>query len=275
MPFTPSHIAAILPFARTPLLPASLAIGSMVPDLPYFVPLPVEREFSHSLLGVPLVDLPMGIASLLFWVLVFRAPLLDFAPAWLRRRFVLPGPWLRSAPALALGALLVLASLTVGIATHLVWDAFTHPDGWAVLRLAPLRHEFGAFTGYRWAQYGSSAVGLVVLGVWGAVWVRRVPIHALPRTRLRASWRIMCWIAVATVLIAVALTIWVGGVLGGSDVFGRVVLYHTATRAIAAAGVLAVLICFAWYLLPRRLTPGASGRGDQTDRSTATTLPST
>ncbi|MET0991529.1 MAG: DUF4184 family protein [Lacisediminihabitans sp.] len=271
MPFTPSHIAAILPFVRTPLLPASLAIGSMVPDLPYFVPLPVERELSHSLLGVPLVDVPMGIVSLLFWVLVFRAPLLDFAPAWLRRRFVLPGPWPRTASRLALAALLVLASLIVGIASHLVWDAFTHPDGWAVLRIAPLRAQFGPFTGYRWAQYGSSALGLLVLAVWGAVWVRKAPVRALPPTRLRASWRLVGWIAVASVLAAVALTIWVGGVLGGSDVFGRVVLYHTATRSIAVAGVLAVLICFAWYLVPRRRDP----RGDQTERSTATTLPST
>ncbi|MET0806095.1 MAG: DUF4184 family protein, partial [Lacisediminihabitans sp.] len=255
MPFTPSHIAAILPFVRTPLLPASLAIGSMVPDLPYFVPLPVERELSHSLLGVPLVDVPMGIVSLLFWVLVFRAPLLDFAPAWLRRRFVLPGPWPRTASRLALAALLVLASLIIGIASHLVWDAFTHPDGWAVLRIAPLRAQFGPFTGYRWAQYGSSALGLLVLAVWGAVWVRKAPVRALPPTRLRASWRLVGWIAVASVLAAVALTIWVGGVLGGSDVFVRLVLYHTATRSIAVAGLLAVLICFAWYLLARRRYP--------------------
>jgi len=273
MPFTPSHIAAVLPFVRTPLLPASLAIGSMVPDLPYFVPLPVEREFSHSLPGVPLIDLPMGIASVLFWVLVFRAPLLDFAPAWLRRRFVVPGPWPRSASALALGALLVLASLTVGIATHLVWDALTHPDGWAVLRIAPLRHEYGPFTGYRWAQYGSSALGLLVLAVWGAAWVRRAPVHALPPTRLRASWRVVGWLAVASLLATVALTIWIDGVLGGSEIFGRVVLYHVATRSIAAAGVLAVLICVAWYFVPRRAHPSDGGR--QTDRSTATTLPRT
>ena len=270
MPFTPSHVAAILPFVRTPLLPASLAIGSMVPDLPYFVPLPVEREFSHSLPGVPLVDLPMGIATVLLWVLVFRAPLLDFAPSWLRRRFVLPGPWPRTPRAVVIGALLVLASLVIGIATHLVWDAFTHADGWAVLHVTVLREQYGPFTGYRWAQYGSSVVGLLIISAWGALWVRRTPQHAIPLSRLRTSWRLVAWIAVAAVLAIVAVLIWGAGLLNGADLFDRVVVYHVATRSIAAAGVLAVVLCVAWYLLPR-----GRGHGGQTDRSTATTLPNT
>ncbi|MBK4347616.1 DUF4184 family protein [Lacisediminihabitans changchengi] len=270
MPFTPSHIAAILPVVRTPLLPASLAIGSMVPDLPYFVPLPVEREFSHSLPGVPLVDLPMGIASVLLWVLVFRAPLLDFAPAWLRRRFVMPKPWQRTTRALVTGALLVLLSLTVGIATHLIWDALTHPDGWVVLHAAVLREQYGPFAGYRWAQYGSSVVGLLVVAVWAVVWVRRTPLHALPLSRLRRSWRVVAWVAVAGVLTVIALLIWIAGLAGGSELLDRVVVYHVATRSIAAAGVLAVLLCLGWYLLPR-----GRGRDGQTERSTATTLPNT
>jgi hypothetical protein len=268
MPFTPSHIAAVFPFARTPLLPASLAIGSMVPDLPYFVPLPVEREFSHSLPGVPMVDLPMGVVSVLLWVLVFRAPLLDFAPAWLRRRFVMPGPWAREPRAVVVGALLVLASLAVGIATHLIWDAFTHPDGWVVMHVAVLREQYGPFTGYRWAQYGSSVVGLLVIGVWVMAWVRRARPHAISPSRVRASWRVVAWVAVAAVLTVVAVLIWLDGLSSGADLFDRVVVYHVASRSIAAAGALAAVLCLGWHLLPSRSTA-------QTERSTATTLPST
>src|SRR5215207_10039344 len=43
MPFTPSHMAAALPFVRTPLIPSAIAIGTMAPDVPYFVPLGVAR----------------------------------------------------------------------------------------------------------------------------------------------------------------------------------------------------------------------------------------
>ena len=37
MPFTPSHAVVALPFVRTPLVPAAIAIGAMTPDLPLFV----------------------------------------------------------------------------------------------------------------------------------------------------------------------------------------------------------------------------------------------
>jgi hypothetical protein len=61
VPFTPSHVAAVLPFARTPLVPSALVIGSMGPDLFYYVPLPIERSFTHSLTGVFTVDLVLGV----------------------------------------------------------------------------------------------------------------------------------------------------------------------------------------------------------------------
>ncbi|MEE2045837.1 DUF4184 family protein, partial [Nocardiopsis tropica] len=38
MPFTLSHVAAVLPLARTRLPPAALVVGSVVPDLPYYLP---------------------------------------------------------------------------------------------------------------------------------------------------------------------------------------------------------------------------------------------
>ncbi|MDQ7908342.1 DUF4184 family protein [Phytohabitans sp. ZYX-F-186] len=42
MPFTGSHPAAVLPLVRWGLPPAALVIGSMVPDLPYYLPTPVN-----------------------------------------------------------------------------------------------------------------------------------------------------------------------------------------------------------------------------------------
>jgi hypothetical protein len=62
MPFTTSHVAAILPFARA-LVPAALVVGSMAPDLFYSVPTDVSRELSHSLPGFITVDLALGLAA--------------------------------------------------------------------------------------------------------------------------------------------------------------------------------------------------------------------
>ena len=38
MPFTGSHAAAVLPFARSRLPASALVIGSVAPDLPYYLP---------------------------------------------------------------------------------------------------------------------------------------------------------------------------------------------------------------------------------------------
>ncbi|MFM9919761.1 DUF4184 family protein [Lacisediminihabitans sp. H27-G8] len=254
MPFTPSHIAAILPFVRSPLAPAALVIGSMVPDLPYFLPLGIPRGLTHSIPGVPLADLPMGIVVLVLWIFVFRAPIGDFAPDWVRARLRPPeGP--PRLPRFSRVAM-ILVSLLVGIATHLAWDSFTHPDGWVVLHVAGFRAQLGPFAAYRWAQYASSVGGLVIVAIWAVGWVRRMPsvgtrASGTDSTRLDSRVRIAVWVTIGVVLAAVALAIWIGGVAAGADLFDRTVLYRTATISIAFSGLLAVLACLGWYVLPK------------------------
>jgi hypothetical protein len=54
MPFTPSHAVIALPFVRTPLVPAAIAIGAMAPDLPLFVRgLPLHYGVTHSFAWLP------------------------------------------------------------------------------------------------------------------------------------------------------------------------------------------------------------------------------
>jgi hypothetical protein len=264
MPFTPSHVAAILPFARTPLLPAGLAIGSMAPDLPYFVPIGFSRELTHSVLGAVVADVPMGIVCYLIWVLVLRAPLLDFSPRWLHDRFRVR----RSGRPLWATALLLLAALAVGVATHLAWDSFTHPDGWVVLHVAALRAYLGPLPASRWLQYASSVFGLVALAIWVIGWARSTRAESRDYLRIGRIGRLVLWLATAGTLVVVAATVWVRGQFRGFEAFDRVLLYDTAVYSIGAAGLLGLIACLAWYLLPRR-APG------QTERSTATTLPST
>jgi hypothetical protein len=264
MPFTPSHVAAILPFARTPLLPAGLTIGSMVPDLPYFVPIGLSRGFTHSLGGAVVVDLPMGIACYLIWVFLLRAPLLDFAPRWLHDRFRVR----RTARPVWASALLLLAALVVGIATHLAWDSFTHSDGWVVLHVAALRANLGPLALARWLQYASSAFGILVLAIWATGWVRTSVAEPLAYLRTGRTGRLAAWIAIASTLVVIGAIVWLLGQFHVVEAFNRGLLHYTATYSIAAAGLLALVACLAWYLFPRR-------GHDQTERSTATTLPST
>ena len=127
MPFTGSHPAAVLPLLRLGLPASALVIGSVTPDLPYYVDLPVTSAQTHSLTGVLGADLILGICAYLLWHLLLVPPLIWVAPAGLQRRIpdhLRTGPRLSTAGDLARVGL----ALTIGALTHVLWDAFTHAD---------------------------------------------------------------------------------------------------------------------------------------------------
>ncbi len=248
MGFTLSHPAAVLPFVRTPLLPAGLAIGSMVPDLPYFVPIGLTPEYTHSPIGALTANLPLGIACFVLWVFLLRSPLLDFAPSWLRGRFVVAG---LDRSRVAAAALLV-GSLLVGIATHLLWDSFTHPDGWMAMNIAFLQAQLGPFPLYRWGQYISSVAGLIIIAVWVARWVARTEKPSAVYRRTTREIRLTAWCVVAGILVLTASATWIGGLLRGLFPVDRKLVYDTAVFSIALSGLVGLLFCLGWYLVPER-----------------------
>jgi len=174
MPFTPTHVVAILPFARARLFPFSaLAIGAMIPDLPLFFP-GVEYGQTHSAIGVLSASLPLGLVAFWFFQLVLREPLVDLAPSWARRRLVVDLTPLSHRS--FVGFLGVALAVTLGSYTHVFWDEFTHRWGWGVQWLDPLSRDV-AVAGtsvpvYKLLQYGSSLLGLPVL-MW-SLW-RKAP----------------------------------------------------------------------------------------------------
>lgn len=173
MPFTISHIAAILP-ANRPLrrwgLLSAAIIGTMVPDFGFLFPGHLARSQTHSTLALLKFCLPVGlVAWTLFQVLV--------KPAW---GAVLPDGWrmrlLAEHPSARLKYwrvwLVAAAAILAGAITHLVWDGFTHEDGRGV-RMLPFLEDSGPGIGghalplYRWLQHGSSVLGLIVV-LWAA-----------------------------------------------------------------------------------------------------------
>jgi hypothetical protein len=124
------------------------------------------------------------------------------APAGLRGR--LEG---RLAPGLASGissarqGVLLVAALMIGTATHLGWGEFTHARRWDAEHVAALAQSWEPLPGYRWLQYASSVVGLVVLLAWFVRWWRRtsaVPASSDPAAR---------WAGGTVLLAAVLLAI--------------------------------------------------------------------
>ncbi|MFF9336772.1 DUF4184 family protein [Streptomyces albogriseolus] len=172
MPFTLSHPAAVLPLLRPPFSAAALVCGTIAPDVPYFlgaagIPVSAQSWYepflnattSHQLSGTA-VPAVFG-AALMAAYAVVRRPVAALLPAGLSPA----GPHRRGRPLRRAGWSAL--SLAIGILTHLVWDSFTHTDGYLVTHLDILRtHLAGDLTVARAAQHLSTALGLVAIAVF-------------------------------------------------------------------------------------------------------------
>lgn len=249
MPFTPSHMAAALPFVRTPLIPAALAIGTMAPDVPYYIPLGVPRGLTHSLPGVIIADLPMTIVLTLMWFAVLRAPLIDLSPRFLRERMPARGVLGWRAPDrrwLAAVGILICSAL-VGILTHVAWDSFTH-GGWLVDALPLLATRLGPLPLHTLLQHASTIGGLVALALWGRYWVRRTPpIEGRPDVA-GSRFRSVSWIAVVVAFGAAGFIAWMSGIVRGVAPFDPSLVFLGATVAGAVAGATGFAVCAAWWI---------------------------
>lgn len=192
MPFTFSHPAAVLPFARLRLPAPALIIGSIVPDLGYYVPLPWDSMWMHTPAGA-LTDLACGIVAFALWRVGIAPAAVDIMPAQWRRRVAAPKPHLGLR-----GASAVVAAIALGMLTHLVWDAFTHDWMWGPTHLAWLNHRLGPLAVYNWAQCTSSAGGLVVVYLWWRSWWKRSRLRSPLPPGLPEWMRNVCWTVIAT-----------------------------------------------------------------------------
>jgi len=168
MPFTLAHPAAVFPLAQKPLQFSALVAGSVAPDLPYFMALTTSAglgRFSHSATGSVFFCVPAGMLLLWLYHRVVKRPLMRLVPATHRQLF--PAA-VRFAFGPASNAVWIVLSILIGAWTHLIWDAFTHPHGWAVERWPLLAQRLFTVDGFpitvfKLLQYGSSVVGLLAL----------------------------------------------------------------------------------------------------------------
>jgi hypothetical protein len=202
VPFTPTHAAAVLPFLRSPLPASALVIGSITPDLPFYLPVGFPWR-THTALAVVTTDLVLGMAAWAAWHGLLAEPALAAAPAGLRGRVPGPAPGLAARLASAPRVAWTLLALVVGAATHVVWDEFTHPRRWGPERVTALAETWGPLPGYRWLQYATSVLGGVVLLVWLVRWWRRTPVRpGVPLPGVRWAWLLLGVVGTAVAVVA-------------------------------------------------------------------------
>jgi Domain of unknown function (DUF4184) len=241
VPFTPSHAAAVLPFLRTPLPASALVIGSVAPDLPYYLPVELPWD-THTAAAVVTVDLLLGGLAWVVWHALLAEPALVWAPGALRARLRDVPLGLAARVRSVRGVLLTALALVVGAATHVLWDEFTHAGRWGTANLPALARDWGPLPGYRWLQYASGVLGAAVLLLWLVRWWRRAPRTSLPAPP--AAWPAWAAIAGAGLLTGVAAA------LAASDV--RKAAWLGATWGGGAALAVTVLLAAVWQVRRRR-----------------------
>lgn len=267
MPFTPSHAVVALPFVRTPLLPAAIAVGAMTPDLPLFLRgTPLTYQATHTNLALSAL---IALALLLIWYALLRPAVRELSPDALARR--LPAEWdaigatvwqtIRGPGArrrvwrgpFVFGAIVAI-SLVLGVASHIAWDAFTHEGRWGTRMFPALDDQWGPLTGYKWLQHGSSVLALLVLAVYAARWLsRRAPAGPVRRV-LPAGVRIAWWAALPVILVGA----WGVGLAAYGGLTETWTAQHLAYRVLPPAcavwGLLTLCLCIVIVVRRSRLT---------------------
>jgi hypothetical protein len=169
VPFTLAHGAAALPFRRLPLVFSGLLVGTFAPDFEYFLRLNPDDGFGHTLLGTFVLTLPLALLVLWLFHTFVKLPVWRLLPDAVQCRltndldeFGFHG--------LARFALIV-GSILLGIATHLAWDSFTHPNTWVYRHWSILSQTVhapivGEIPLYKLFQHGSTVIGIGVLSIW-------------------------------------------------------------------------------------------------------------
>ena len=244
MPFTLAHPAAVLPLRRTKLVFSALVIGSMTPDLPYFLTLEDGIRFGHTWRGIFLFCMPAGLAMLWIFHAVLKRPLVSLAPEFMRRRISERSLAFSFGPAPRF--LLILGSLLLGTLTHILWDGFTHENGyfvkhWAVLHSPVMLYRVMPLWKALQAVCSAAGCGLVI--AVAMLWWYQMPEVDEPVTPTfgaKSRWTILA--------IGVLIPTLAG--LAGSWPFWRFnwkdAITHLVIAGIAATFAEIVLFSLAW-----------------------------
>ena len=172
MPFTFSHPAIVLPATYLPKKYYSfsaLIMGSMTPDFEYFIRMKDYSKYGHSWVGLFWFDVPLGLTLLFIFHNVVRNTLIEYLPFSLNIRFSVFekfnwNTYFRK------NIIVVLISLIIGIASHLLWDSFTHDGGYFAEAIPVLRDKINILNhniyGSTLLQYISTVIGGIVMLIY-------------------------------------------------------------------------------------------------------------
>jgi len=164
------------------------------------------------------MSLPIGLAVLWLFHRVVKRPFTWLLPLPVQRRL---SGYIGQFPFSGFRRIaLIVVSILIGIATHIIWDSFTHANTWTYRHIPLLSHKvhvpfFGRVIGYdQVCQHLSSGLGCAVLLLWILHWYRTTqPGNQPERLKIPTSQQVAILTTIATLSL-------VGGIIRASISFG-------------------------------------------------------
>ncbi|UIR57322.1 DUF4184 family protein [Sphingobacterium sp. SRCM116780] len=206
MPFTFSHPALVLPLkyvSKKWFSTTGLVIGSLTPDFEYFLRMRIKSDYSHTISEVFWFDLPLGLLLAFIFHNSVRNTLFDQLPTFFKSRFIgfksfnwngyFKEHWF-----------IVITSILIGAFSHILWDSFTHDDGFFVKRFSVLSDSIVMLNHtiplLKILQHASTLLGGIVI----AYTVYKLPKKAASNTGISSTYWII-FVLLMLVIISIRL----------------------------------------------------------------------
>ncbi len=207
MPFTFSHPAIVLPLTYLSnkwISLTGLVIGSLTPDFEYFLRMRIKSNFSHTIDGLFWFDLPLGILLAFLFHNIVRDTFINNLPTILKLRFseYKSFEWNKY---FKRNWLVVMSSILIGAASHILWDSFTHDHGYFVQTIPALQNsvEFlgGQIPILKILQHSSTLLGGLVI----AFAIYKLPTNKIKKDKLSIKYWVIT-VGLTLTVIAIKLS---------------------------------------------------------------------
>ena len=197
MPLTFAHPAAILPFSRKSrsIHFSALVLGSMAPDFEYFLTGRPMGEIGHTFAGFVWFNLPLVILVYFIYRLFVHETLFNHLPLCLQ------DPYVKRIDSNEIVKIVVFCySALFGMLTHVVWDSFTHINGYMVLKF-PVFFTYStniygfSIPLYKFLQHGSTLFGLTIILVY--MYVRALSQKGHSRALVSRKQKLIFWSSIS------------------------------------------------------------------------------
>ena len=198
MPLTFAHPAAVLPFSRNSKYVnfSAMVLGSMAPDFEYFLRGRPSAEIGHTLIGFVTFNLPIVVIIYFIYHTWIHKTLWSHLPSFLQE-----APAQKTSSPRLLNIVVLLYSALFGMLTHVVWDSFTHLNGFMVRNLSILNYTVQNIPIYKLLQHGSTLVGLTIIMSYLYIRARKKRFNSVKHIKSKQKWMYWSLIAFISLLL--------------------------------------------------------------------------